>query len=117
MIQRKGFREDAAGILLIAVAGAFLALFGIHDAIDTPFHAGLGWAVKLTSGAGFNGRAACERVAAATLAKMLVGFTTVVMSDQRYRVIDRNRSQAFYADRPVPSRRLRRRAEREAAGA
>ena len=43
---------------------------------DTPFHAGLGWAVKLKSGAGFNGRAACERVAAATLAKMLVGFTT-----------------------------------------
>lgn len=28
---------------------------------------------------------------------LLVGFTTVVMSDQRYRVIDRNRSQAFYA--------------------
>ncbi|MBS1819282.1 MAG: pilus assembly PilX N-terminal domain-containing protein [Acidobacteria bacterium] len=27
---------------------------------------------------------------------LLVGFTTVVMSDQRYRVIDRSRNQAFY---------------------
>ena len=28
---------------------------------------------------------------------LLVGFTTVVMSDQRYRFIDRDRGQAFYA--------------------
>src|SRR6185436_951521 len=28
---------------------------------------------------------------------LMVGFTTVVMSDQRYRGIDRDRTQAFYA--------------------
>src|ERR1700759_4829997 len=28
---------------------------------------------------------------------LLVGFTTVVMSDQRYRFIDRDRGQSFYA--------------------
>src|SRR3954465_4059054 len=28
---------------------------------------------------------------------LLVGFTTVVMTDQRYRFIDRDRGQAFYA--------------------
>ncbi|MGC4085050.1 MAG: pilus assembly PilX N-terminal domain-containing protein [Vicinamibacterales bacterium] len=28
---------------------------------------------------------------------LLVSFTTIVMSDQRYRVIDKNRNQAFYA--------------------
>ncbi|MBI2718355.1 MAG: FAD-dependent oxidoreductase [Rhizobiales bacterium] len=43
---------------------------------DTPFHAGLAWAVKLKSNQNFLGRAACERVAAAPLAKMLAGFTT-----------------------------------------
>ena len=31
------------------------------------------------------------------MSALLVGFTTVVMSDQRYRFIDRDRSQAFYA--------------------
>jgi Tfp pilus assembly protein PilX len=31
------------------------------------------------------------------LSALLVGFTAVVMSDSRYRIIDRNRSQAFYA--------------------
>ena len=31
------------------------------------------------------------------MSALLVGFTAVVMSDQRYRVIDRTRSQAFYA--------------------
>jgi Tfp pilus assembly protein PilX len=31
------------------------------------------------------------------MAALLVGFTTVVMSDQRYRFIDRDRGQAFYA--------------------
>jgi len=30
------------------------------------------------------------------ISALLVGFTTVVMSDQRYRVIDRSRNQAFY---------------------
>jgi sarcosine dehydrogenase len=43
---------------------------------DTPFHAGLGWAVKLRSNQNFMGRAACETVSAAPLAKMLAGFTT-----------------------------------------
>jgi sarcosine dehydrogenase len=43
---------------------------------DTPFHAGLGWAVKLKSNQAFLGREACERVATAPLVKMLVGFTT-----------------------------------------
>ena len=31
------------------------------------------------------------------LSALLVGFTAVVISDQRYRFIDRDRSQAFYA--------------------
>jgi Tfp pilus assembly protein PilX len=31
------------------------------------------------------------------MSALLVGFTAVVMSDQRYRFIDRDRSQAFYA--------------------
>jgi hypothetical protein len=31
------------------------------------------------------------------LSALLVGFTAVVMSDSRYRIIDRNRAQAFYA--------------------
>ena len=31
------------------------------------------------------------------IAAVLVGFTAVVMSDQRYRFIDRDRGQAFYA--------------------
>ena len=43
---------------------------------DTPFHAGLGWAVKLKSNLDFIGRAAVEKVAIAPLTKMLVGFTT-----------------------------------------
>ncbi len=43
---------------------------------DTPFHAGLGWAVKLKSNQDFIGRAACEKVSTAPLVKMLAGFTT-----------------------------------------
>ena len=43
---------------------------------DTPFHAGLGWAVKLKTNAPFLGREACAKVAAAPLVKMLAGFTT-----------------------------------------
>ena len=31
------------------------------------------------------------------MSALLVGFTAVVMSDQRYRFIDRDRGQAFYA--------------------
>ena len=31
------------------------------------------------------------------MSTLLVGFTAVVMSDQRYRFIDRDRNQAFYA--------------------
>src|SRR6267378_6309272 len=31
------------------------------------------------------------------MSALLVGFTTIVMSDQRYRFIDRDRGQAFYA--------------------
>ena len=30
------------------------------------------------------------------MSALLVGFTTIVMSDQRYRFIDRDRGQAFY---------------------
>ncbi|MEQ1869796.1 MAG: hypothetical protein ABL961_07205, partial [Vicinamibacterales bacterium] len=30
------------------------------------------------------------------MSALLVGFTAVVMSDQRYRFIDRDRNQAFY---------------------
>ncbi len=43
---------------------------------DTPFHAGLGWAVKLKSNQPFLGRDACEKISAAPLTKMLAGFTT-----------------------------------------
>ncbi len=43
---------------------------------DTPFHAGLGWAVKLKSNQAFLGREACERISTTPLAKMLAGFTT-----------------------------------------
>jgi sarcosine dehydrogenase len=41
---------------------------------DTPFEAGLGWAVKLRSGLPFLGRDALEKVAFAPLRKSLVGF-------------------------------------------
>ncbi|MFT3987593.1 GcvT family protein [Aestuariivirga sp.] len=43
---------------------------------DTPFHAGLGWAVKLKSNQPFLGRDACEAVSSKPLVKMLAGFTT-----------------------------------------
>jgi 4-methylaminobutanoate oxidase (formaldehyde-forming) len=43
---------------------------------DTPFHAGLGWAVKLKSNRDFIGRAAVEKIASQPLVKMLAGFTT-----------------------------------------
>ncbi len=42
---------------------------------DSPFEAGLGWAVKLRSNIDFIGRAASERFAAGPLKKRLVGFT------------------------------------------
>ena len=42
---------------------------------DTPFEAGLGWAVKLRTNTDFVGRRALEVKAAAPLAKRLVGFT------------------------------------------
>ncbi len=42
---------------------------------DTPFEAGLGWAVKLRSEVDFMGRAACERVANQQLGKKLACFT------------------------------------------
>jgi sarcosine dehydrogenase len=42
---------------------------------DTPFEAGLGWAVKLKSGVPFLGRAALEAAADQPLGKRLVGFT------------------------------------------
>jgi len=42
---------------------------------DSPFEAGLGWAVKLKSGQDFLGRAAAERAANAPLKKKLAGFT------------------------------------------
>ncbi|MEQ9326038.1 MAG: FAD-dependent oxidoreductase [Rhodospirillales bacterium] len=42
---------------------------------DSPFEAGLGWAVKLSRNIDFIGRAASERIAAAPLKKKLVGFT------------------------------------------
>jgi 4-methylaminobutanoate oxidase (formaldehyde-forming) len=41
---------------------------------DTPFEAGLGWAVKMKSGVDFIGRAALEAVADQPLGKMMVGF-------------------------------------------
>ncbi len=43
---------------------------------DTPFEAGLGWAVKMKSNADFIGRAALEAKVGQPLTKMLVGFTT-----------------------------------------
>jgi sarcosine dehydrogenase len=43
---------------------------------DTPFDAGLGWAVKLKSNQDFVGRAALEAKHGQPLVKMLVGFTT-----------------------------------------
>jgi sarcosine dehydrogenase len=43
---------------------------------DTPFEAGLGWAVKLKSNQDFMGRAALEAKQGRLLTKMLVGFTT-----------------------------------------
>jgi sarcosine dehydrogenase len=42
---------------------------------DTPFEAGLGWAVKLRSGVPFLGRDALEQVAVSPLKKSLVGFS------------------------------------------
>jgi 4-methylaminobutanoate oxidase (formaldehyde-forming) len=42
---------------------------------DTPFEAGLGWAVKLKSGIPFLGRAALEALRGKPLTKRLVGFT------------------------------------------
>jgi 4-methylaminobutanoate oxidase (formaldehyde-forming) len=42
---------------------------------DNPFHAGLGWAVKLKSGQPFLGRDATERIAASPLTKRLATFT------------------------------------------
>ena len=42
---------------------------------DTPFEAGLGWAVKLKSNADFVGREAVAKVAAAALKKRLMTFT------------------------------------------
>jgi sarcosine dehydrogenase len=44
---------------------------------DTPFEAGLGWAVKLKSDFDFIGRAALSEKREQPLKKMLVGFTTV----------------------------------------
>lgn len=41
---------------------------------DSPFEAGLGWAVKLKSGQDFLGRDAAKKAAAAPLARRLVGF-------------------------------------------
>jgi len=42
---------------------------------DTPFEAGLGWAVKLRSDTGFIGRAALEAASGQPLRKRLAGFT------------------------------------------
>ena len=42
---------------------------------DTPFEAGLGWAVKMRSNAPFLGRAALEALAGKPLGKRLAGFT------------------------------------------
>ena len=43
---------------------------------DTPFHAGLGWAVKMKANTPFLGRDACAKIAAKPLTKLLAGFTT-----------------------------------------
>ncbi|MGI9482143.1 MAG: aminomethyltransferase family protein, partial [Hyphomicrobiales bacterium] len=42
---------------------------------DSPFEAGLGWAVKLRSNIDFMGRAACEETAVRPLTKKFAGFT------------------------------------------
>ncbi len=42
---------------------------------DSPFEAGLGWAVKLSSNLDFMGRAAAEATSEAPLKKLLTGFT------------------------------------------
>jgi sarcosine dehydrogenase len=42
---------------------------------DTPFQAGLGWAVKMKSNAAFLGREALSKIAKKPLPKRLVGFT------------------------------------------
>ena len=42
---------------------------------DTPFEAGLGWAVKLNTGTDFVGRAACERTSNQLLKKKMACFT------------------------------------------
>ncbi|PWK68497.1 FAD-dependent oxidoreductase [Aminobacter sp. AP02] len=42
---------------------------------DTPFEAGLGWAVKLRKNTDFLGRKALEKIAGAALTKRLAGFT------------------------------------------
>jgi len=42
---------------------------------DSPFEAGLGWAVKLRKNADFLGRAASQAIASAPLTKRLAGFT------------------------------------------
>jgi 4-methylaminobutanoate oxidase (formaldehyde-forming) len=44
---------------------------------DSPFEAGLGWAVKLRPGTGFLGRSASEAIRAAPLKKRLATFTVV----------------------------------------
>jgi len=44
---------------------------------DTPFEAGLGWAVKMKSDTGFIGREALAQQTLQPLKKMLTGFTTV----------------------------------------
>ena len=43
---------------------------------DSPFEAGLGWAVKLKSGRDFIGRGACADIASRPLVKQFVGFVT-----------------------------------------
>jgi sarcosine dehydrogenase len=43
---------------------------------DTPFEAGLGWAVKLKGNTDFLGRKALEAKAGQPLKKLLIGFTT-----------------------------------------
>jgi 4-methylaminobutanoate oxidase (formaldehyde-forming) len=53
---------------------------------DTPFEAGLGWAVKMRSNASFLGRAALEAVAGKPLTKRLAGFT---IADQRAVLVGR----------------------------
>ncbi len=45
---------------------------------DTPFEAGLGWAVKLRTDTDFVGRAAAEKAAQAVPRKLLAGFMTAI---------------------------------------